>query len=302
MARVTHVKKAQQRYETVPVIDEATGEQKVTPVMGRDGEQKVSKRGPVFMRVTMADKTKPLPPLECDFNGCDITDGKILPGQAYQHITPKSGPYGGRQRSRHEAHPSWQIWEYSYSVSAQAAQVQNDMHETIDGFEFTDVSDFDALRDEVAEMADAFVSDREEALSNMPEGLQDGSQAQEYVEMAESWKDEIEQASVPDGGTEEDCADCDGTGKDEVKWFVNGPDNQSLSEDGFDSEDEANAALADHLEANEDDDEDDWSVEQGDNGEDCEICEGTGTAPGMSEDWIEEAKDAIREAVDGCEI
>ena len=33
MARVTHVKKAQQRYATVPVIDPETGEPKRTPVM-----------------------------------------------------------------------------------------------------------------------------------------------------------------------------------------------------------------------------------------------------------------------------
>lgn len=41
MPRVTHVKRAQQRYATKPVIDPATGEQKVTPVMNtRTGEQK----------------------------------------------------------------------------------------------------------------------------------------------------------------------------------------------------------------------------------------------------------------------
>lgn len=281
MPRITHVKKAQQRYETVPVLND-DGTPKVTPVM-RNGEQRVTKRGKaVTMRVTIADKTKPLPPLRCDFAGCDIDDGKILPGSPYKHITPKSGPYGGTQRSRHEAHPNWNVWEYSSSVSAQAAQLQAEMHDTIDSYELTVVGDFEDMKNAVGEMADEFVSDREEAVSNMPEGLQDGSQAQEYHELAESWKDGIDEVDAPDLSEYV-----------EAKWFVNGPDAQSLNEDGYDTEEDAREALLDHLEANEDDDEDDWTVEEGDGpGEDDEV----------TDEWIDAAKDALREAVDGCEI
>lgn len=266
MARITRVKKAQQRYETVPVLNE-DGTVKRTPVIDkRTGEQKVSKRGPVFMTVTVQDKTKPLPPLECDWPGCDITEGKIHPGQSYKHISPKSGPYGGIQRNRHDIHPDWNIWDYSYSVSAQAARVQHDMHNTIDSFEFTAYEDFDSLRDEIAEQADDFVNERDEAVSNMPEGLQDGSQAQEYFEAAESWKDEIDQADAPDSESDKDsrdCTACDGTGNVE------------------------------------EDDEDGHRTEE------CSNCDGLGTVNEVdtpSEDWIEEAKSVLRDLVDGLEI
>lgn len=45
MAKVIKVKSARQRYGTVPVIDPATGKQKVTPVMKSDGSQKLTKAG-----------------------------------------------------------------------------------------------------------------------------------------------------------------------------------------------------------------------------------------------------------------
>lgn len=304
MPRVTHVKAARQRYETVPVIDPDTGEPKVTTVMRKDGvTPKTTKRGKtVTMRVTVADKTKPLPNLRCDFSGCDIDGGEILPGTPYKHITPRSGPFGGYQRNRHEAHPNWAVWEYSSSVSAQAAQLQAEMHAAIDAFEFDVAEDFDALRDEITEMADGFVQEREEAVSNMPESLQDGSQAQEYQEAAESWKDEIDGAQAPDAPDEQDCEECEGTGKVDVKWYVNGPDAQSLAEDGFDTQEDADAALNGHLEANPSETEDDWTVEQ--EGDDCETCEGTGKVESeeLDEDWVEEAKGILRDAVDASQL
>ena len=72
MPRINHVKRAQQRYATKPVIDPETGEQKVTPVINsRTGEQKTTKHGrPVFLRVTERDLERPLPMPKCDYPGC----------------------------------------------------------------------------------------------------------------------------------------------------------------------------------------------------------------------------------------
>lgn len=280
MPRVTHVRKAQQRYATVPVLND-DGTPKRTPVM-RDGEQRVTKRGkPVFMTVTVQDKTQPLPPLECDYEGCDIDGGKILPGTPYKHITPKSGPYGGRQRSRHEAHRNWHVWEYSSSVSAQAARVQYDMHAAIDGFDLGDPDDFDTLREEIEQMAQDFLDEREEAVSNMPDALQDGSQAQEYLDYAEQWMQEISNADKPDGGTE--CEECSGTG--EVTCDTCG--GSGTVDNDVDNKVEGEP--------------DDCEDCEGSGHKDCDECGGDGEVE-LSEDWVEEAKTVLREAVDSCQI
>lgn len=90
MPKITYVKKAQQRYATVPVLDE-NGEQKKVPVTVKNGEQKVTKHGrPVFRSVTVADYNKPLPNHTCGKCGNEI---KV--GDPYMWIAPKSGPYGG---------------------------------------------------------------------------------------------------------------------------------------------------------------------------------------------------------------
>lgn len=119
MARITYVKKAQQRFATVPVIDPKTGKQKQTPVMTtkevrqEDGTyakvqvQKTTKRGlPVFMKVTEADKSQPLPNRTCGKCGREIEVG-----QPCKHISPKSGPYGGRTLFRCDGCPNWHVWE-----------------------------------------------------------------------------------------------------------------------------------------------------------------------------------------------
>ena len=108
MARVTHVKRAQQRYQTKPVIDPATGEQKKTPVMNSRGEQKTTKGGrPVFFRVTERDLDHPLPLLKCDYSSCQHESREIQIGQPYKWIQP----HGRRQMNRHADCPTWNVWE-----------------------------------------------------------------------------------------------------------------------------------------------------------------------------------------------
>lgn len=280
MARVTFIKKARQRYEMVPVLD-AEGKQVISPVKNlRTGEAKKTKHGrEVTMKQTIADKTKPLPPLTCDYPNCPVEGKVIAVGTAYKHITPRSGPYGGRQRNRHADCPTWQVWEYSYSTGARVAQVQNDIHAMIEGYELTVEDDFDDMRDEAAGMAGELRDEKEDTVSNMPEQLQDGSQAQEQFEALEQWVDEIESADAPDmEDHEEECGTCDGSGK------VENPDYDAEMAEGGENEEEGY--------------EEEEEI-------DCEDCDGTGkdTSEGsVSEDWIEAAKDALREAVDGCEI
>jgi hypothetical protein len=298
MARVTRVKSAQQRYKMVPDVDPETGEQRVVPVLRRDGTPKKTKHGrEVTRRLTVKDRGQPLPNLRCDFPGCDVDGGEILPGTPYKHITPRSGPYGGTQRNRHAGHPDWAVWDYSYSVTAQAARLQHEMEGEIDAYEFASTDDFDDLRQSLVSQAEDFLSEREEARDNLPEQLQDSSQAAEYAEAAEAWVSALEDAEAPDDADAlEDCEACGGTGEvDSDLWYVNGPDSQSLNEEGYEGEAEAQADLDAYLAEHPDEDESEWSLEQGDDVE-CEECDG-GKTDAVSEDWAEEARSALRDAV-----
>lgn len=225
MARVTHVKKAQQRYATVPVLDENGNPVKIA-LTNKDGSPKMTRaKGgraarPVFITKTVADKTKPLPPLRCDFHGCDIDEGKILPGSAYKWIAPKSGPYGGRRLNRHAEHPTWQVWEYSNSLSARIAQIQANA-KFPDGAE--SVEDVQSALEAVAEEIRSLAEEKNEAADSLEEGFgHETYQSQEIREVAEqleSWADEVEQADIPDPEDSEyrdedeiDCSECNGSG------------------------------------------------------------------------------------------
>jgi DnaJ-class molecular chaperone len=145
----------------------------------------------------------------------------------------------------------------------QKARLQADMHTLIDDYEFTAEEDFEALRDDLASQAEDFRSEREQ--------LQDGSQAQEYAELAQEWVDAIEGADEPTADAAAECEACDGTGK------VENPDYDPDVEDALDGEDEEEA--------------------------DCEECDGTGTLTDvLNEDWIEEARDNLRNAVDEAQF
>jgi hypothetical protein len=222
MPRVTHVAKAQQRYETVPVIDPETGEPKRTPVM-RGGEQKTTKTGrPVFMTVTRQDRSKPKEPLSCDFPGCDIDGGKILPGSPYFHITPKSGPYGGYQRSRHAQHRGWYQWEYSSSLGARLAQVEHDFSEAISSAESTD--DVQEALDDAKSSVEEIAEEKREGASNIEDGFGHATTASEELESVadelDQWAEEISSADIPDmveceecNEGRKECEDCEGTGQ-----------------------------------------------------------------------------------------
>lgn len=291
MARVTHVKKARQRFAMVPVLDE-NGQPKRTPVMKtvsvrneETGEYekvqrpKTTKTGrPVTMAVTVQDKEKPLPNLKCDFAGCDIDGGEILPGTPYKHITPRSGPYGGTQRNRHEAHPSWNIWEYSYSRAAQVAFTQHNMEAVIAAWTPTDEGDFEALVEELQEMAEEAAEDAREAVSNMPEQLQDSSVAAENADALESWAEEFSNAPSLSESFLQDCEACDGAGE---------------------IEEECTSCYGSGELADEDEDDTTPCPECDGSGTEldaCPECDG-GTTEDINPDWVEEARDVLYDLV-----
>jgi hypothetical protein len=275
MARVTHVQKAQQRYETVPVLDPETGEPKRTPVM-RNGKQRTTKKGkPIYMTVTVADKTKPLPPYTCDYCHQEIAVGSPM-----KHISPKSGPYGGRKRTRHEGCPTWQVWEYSSSLSARVAQVQHEGATEIGNM--ADFDDFESVKDTLTQMAQDLLDEKEESMGNMPEGLAEGSVLAEQIEALESWVESISDVDEPDRPEPEPV----------TKWFATGPDSQSLDEEGFDEEDEAQQALSAYLAEHPDESEDDWSVDSEETGDEGEVSEDD------LEEWLDQAREVLQEAFD----
>lgn len=225
MARITHVRKAQQRYQTVPVLDE-NGEPQLTPVMRSNGEQRVTKRGkPVFRTVTRQDKSQPLPLLRCDFPGCDINDGLIAIGSPYKHITPKSGPYGGTQKNRHAEHPSWQVWEYSSSLSARIAQIVYGAEQAVAAAE--DEEGVTEAMEIAADEIGALAEEKREGASNIEEGFGHPTSASEELEeiatSLDEWADSVRYVEVPsladypceecNGEGERECEGCDGTGK-----------------------------------------------------------------------------------------
>lgn len=211
MPRVTHVKRAQQRYATRPVIDPATGEQKKTPMINkRTGTQKVTKSGrPVFLRITERDTSKPKPLLVCDH-----CHKPIEIGTPYKHISPKSGPYGGRTLNRHAACPSWQVWEYSNSLGARLAQIQSAFAEDLAGAEDADAvtEALSAAAESIREIAD----EKRESASNIEDGFGHSTYQSEELEQLgddlESWADEIENVSVP-ALEDYPCEECNGTGE-----------------------------------------------------------------------------------------
>jgi hypothetical protein len=196
MPKITHVKRAQVRYPTVPTVD-GNGNQVVTPVLRRDGRQKVTKAGKaVSRRATHDDRTaEPLPNHKCGRCGTEI-----LPGMPYKWMSPRSGPYGGRKLYRCEPCPSWQPWEYSQSMNALLAEISYNFATALDSAESGD--DVQGALDEAAENVRSIAEGKRESAQNMEDGFQHStSQSEELADTAgqlDSWADEIESATIPE--------------------------------------------------------------------------------------------------------
>lgn len=204
MARVTYVKRAQQRYEMKPVLDE-NGKQVQVPVMKGD-RQKTTKSGrPVFIGLTVRDYDKPKPMPKC--GKCGIT---IEVGQPYKWIEP----HGRGQLVRCATCPTWNVWEYSSSLSARIAEIT-------DGDE---VPDFDSTEDAQQWAADKaqqirdLAAEKQEASDNMESGFghetEQSNELRDIAEQLEQWADDVEGVDLPEfpEAEEEDCEECEGTG------------------------------------------------------------------------------------------
>lgn len=230
MARITHVKAARQRFATVPVIDPATGEQKKTPVMvtrqalqdngeyTKTSAQKKTKHGrPVFMKVTESDKSQPLSNYTCEKCG-----GEIKVGDPYKHVTPKSGPYGGRTRRRCAPCPTWDAWDLSNALWARIEQVVSPAQTAVeDGKANQDPEAVRSALEEAAQGIRELAEEKTEGAENMEEGFghetEQSMELRDQGEQLEQWADEIESAEVPDFPDdpegEQECSECGGSGE-----------------------------------------------------------------------------------------
>lgn len=210
MARVTIVKRAQQRYATKPVIDPATGEQKIVPVMSRSGQQKVTKRGkPVVKRVTENDKERPLPNRSCGKCGQEI---KV--GDPYKWVKPKSGPYGGTMRVRCIKCPSWRPSELTGSAALSALYgAQEAAEDEISNWDREDISGLESLLEDLASGIREAAEVYEESAQNMEDGfghetylseeLREKAQTlNDQADEVESAKDDLEEFDEDDARSE----------------------------------------------------------------------------------------------------
>ena len=180
MPAITRVKHAQPRFETVPVLGR-DGEPIKVQVKNADGSPKTDKRGHlVFMTKTKPDKTQPRLP-----DTCDKCAKVIEVGSPYKHMSPKSGPYGGRRLVRCEVCPDWHQWEYSSSLSARLAEVSYYFWENI-----VEVNNADDVTDALGNAAQAvrdIAEEKRESASNIEEGFQHSTyQSDELNEQADS--------------------------------------------------------------------------------------------------------------------
>jgi hypothetical protein len=207
MARIHFVKAARQRYEQVPVIDPATGEQATSPMM-KNGKQMTTKHGkPIVLRRTVEDRTQPKANLRCDSCGKDIE-----PGQSYKWVQPKSGPYGGRKRNRHADCPTWRPSELTSSnVKSILWSATEAFDDAIGGAET--VQEIRDLVEEVATAAQDAIDALTESADNMEEGFghetYQSTELRERAEEIEGWMDELSNWDADEDPDELDDLDID---------------------------------------------------------------------------------------------
>lgn len=216
MAKITHVKSARQLYKTVPVLN-PDGTQKTTPVLKADGTQKTTKTGkPVFMKVTVADKSQPLPPRTCE--ECRLP---IEVGTSYKHVTPKSGPYGGTTRYRHATCSDWQPWDLSGALWARVAQIVHDA-EAMEFTEDMEVEDMESVMDDAVTAIQELAEEKRESAQNIEDGFGHATTASEELnEVAdelENWASSMESYDFPEKPAEVDEPGDEPDDEDTDEW------------------------------------------------------------------------------------
>lgn len=283
MPSITHVKRAQPRYEMKPVLDD-DGNPKRVPVM-KNGKQQTTKHGKaVTMALTVRDTDRPKPLLKC--GACHQP---IELGTPYKHMTVKS-TYGGTRYNRHESCPDWQPWEYSNALWAQVARIQADGHAAIDEAEITSEDDVEGILESVADDAQSLADEKNEAADSLEEGFGHETYQSEEIrgnaEALEEWAEAMRSVEVPSMPDPESV----------TKWYATGPGGATLNDDGFDDKDDAQAAIDEYLgDKAEQAEADEWEVHS-------EEEEGEELSEDQLSDWVEEVRDALRTAVDDCAV
>lgn len=277
MARITHVKSAQQRYEQVPMLG-PDGKQLRSPVMSKlTGEQKTTKHGrSVFMELTKADKTKPLPPLECEY-----CDKPIEVGTPYNHVTP----FNGAKRTRHATCPTWRASELSSSKMATVMAAQESFGEQIGSLETYE--DIESALNDVAEAAREVGQEYTESADNMEDGF--GHETEMSMELRdrgdqlESWADEVEQAI----GSEDTEPTIDHT-----MWVIVDPSGKAPTEQ-YETEEDARSALDEYL----------LTMDDGDNRvltlEEVDALEANEEE---TQEWLDNLQSVASDVVDNCPV
>lgn len=276
MPRITHVKKAQQRYARVPVLDE-NGLAKRVPV------SRVTKTGrPVFK--AGADQVR---------QTCDKCGVEIKVGDPYKWIAPKSGPYGGTRRHRCAACPNWQVWEYSYSLSARLAQIVHEGENSLADCASKD--DLESAVESIADEIQSIAEEQEEKADNIEEGFGHetyiSEELREQAEQLTEWADEVREAldTLDDAPEESECQECDAEGS-----LTRRDTCETCYGTGIFQGEHANETCP-NCDGNR-------YVEYG---EECSQCGGTGTADPTDEEldeWLEEAQGAIIDALSNCPL
>jgi hypothetical protein len=208
MARVHYVKHARQRYEMVST-------DVVTPVMRRDGTQKVTKSGKaVTRRASAPDKTKPLPNLKCGKCGVEI---KV--GDPYKWVKVKR-TYGGVTYYRCASCPRWRQSELSNSKMSGVYAAQERCDDEV--YECTSVGELESLRDELAEEIRNVGEEYGESADNMEDGFghetYQSAELREKAEALDGWADEIESTDFDEFDEDEvDGDEDDETREDDIE-------------------------------------------------------------------------------------
>lgn len=276
MARTTHVKKAQQRYETKPVLDEQGNPIKIA-LTKADGSPKTTsaKKGsrPIFITKTERDLTRPKPNYTCGKCGTEI-----LPGMPYKWIKPKSGPYGGRMMVRCGPCPGWNVWDYSSSLSAQVARIEHDADLT--GVE--SVEDAQGVAEAAADAIRELAEQKRESASNIEDGFGHATYQSEELEQQaddlDTWADEVAETEFPDPEDSEyqedaTCEACGGDGQE---------DNPDWDEDEAEDPDYSEPEQID-----------------------CAECDGSGEKADLETDWDvwrDAAEEALGETLGACPV
>lgn len=218
MARVTHVQKAQPRFKTVPVLGD-DGKPLVRQLMRADGTPKLTRKGaPIFQKVTVADKTKPLPNDKCGKCGKEIK-----PGDPYKWVKPKSGPYGGTKRVRCQACPSWRPSELTSSGALSTLYAaQEAAGDDLAAWDQESLDDLRSILEALAEGVREAGGVYRESAENMEQGFgHETSMSAELTEKADALDglaDEVESAADELEEWDEDAAKGEIEADDSYDW------------------------------------------------------------------------------------